>query len=33
MKMRNRTGARNDPLGTPDSTGTGFEAKLSKTTY
>ena len=32
MKMRNRTGPRTDPWGTPDSTGTGSEALPSKTT-
>ena len=31
MKMRNRTGPRTDPWGTPDNTGTGSEAWPSKT--
>ena len=32
MKMRNRIGPKTDPWGTPDSTGTGYEAWPSKTT-
>ena len=33
IKMRNRTGPRTDPLGTPDRTGTGSEAWPSNTTF
>ena len=32
VKMKNRTGLRTDPWGTPDSSGTGSEALPSKTT-
>ena len=33
MKMRNRTGFRTDPWGTPDRTRTGSEAWPSNTTF
>ena len=33
IKMRNRTGPRTDPWGTPDRTGTGSEAWPSNTTF
>ena len=33
MKMRNRTGPRADPWGTPDRTGTGSVAWPSNTTF
>ena len=33
IKMRNRTGPKTDPWGTPDRTGTGSEAWPSNTTF
>ena len=33
IKMRNRTGPKTDPRGTPDRTGTGSEAWPSNTTF
>ena len=33
MKIRNRTGPKTDPCGTPDRTGTGSEARPSNTTF
>ena len=31
MKIRNRTGPKTDPCGTPERTGTGSEARPSNT--
>ena len=33
MKIRNRTGPKTDPCGTPERTGTGSEARPSNTTF
>ena len=33
IKMRNRTGPKTDPWGTPDRTGDGSEARPSNTTF